>query len=99
MGPVRWSELWLKLAGKILSLLNCCERKTLFRLKKPAEQAKFKTSERGPDLGVHFMISVSSSTYAYEIRTHYLYFIYCYGLCCYVDYDIFFVTLNQYFFL
>jgi len=51
------------------------------------------------DLGVHFMISVSSSTNAYKIRTHYLYFIYCYGLCCYVDYDIFFVTLNQYFFL
>jgi len=50
------------------------------------------------DLGVHFMISVPSSTYAYEIRTHNLYFIYCYGLCCYVDYDIFFVTLNQYFF-
>ena len=29
-GPVRWSELWLK----TLFRLNCCERKTLFRLKK-----------------------------------------------------------------
>ena len=38
-GPVRWSEIWLK--------LNYCERKTLFRLKKEAKQAIFKTSERG----------------------------------------------------
>ena len=46
-GPVRWSELWLKLAEKTLFQLNCCERKTLFRLKKQAEQAKIKTSEWG----------------------------------------------------
>ena len=37
-GPVRWSETWLKLT---LFRLNCCERKTLFRLKKEAEQAEY----------------------------------------------------------
>ena len=45
-GPVRLAETWLNWL-KTLFWLNCCERKTLFRLKKEAEQAIFKTSERG----------------------------------------------------
>jgi len=36
-GPVRLAETWLK----TLFWLNCCEGKTLFRLKKEAEQAGF----------------------------------------------------------
>jgi len=42
LGPVRLAETWLK----TLFWLKCCERKTMFQLKKEAEQAGFKTAGR-----------------------------------------------------
>jgi len=43
-GPVGLVEFWLKLTKKTLFLLNCYERKTLFRLKKENEQAEYGVS-------------------------------------------------------
>jgi len=45
---VRLVESWLKLAEKTRFWLNCCERKTLFRLKNQAEQAGYGVSQTGP---------------------------------------------------
>ena len=54
-----WFRLWLwqrphrilaETGWKTLLWLNCCERKTLFWLKKEAEQAKYGVSRTGPEL-------------------------------------------------
>jgi len=42
--PVRFAETWLN----ILFWLKCCDRKTLFWLKKEAEQVRFKVSRTDP---------------------------------------------------
>ena len=48
IGPVRWSELWLKLTEKHCSGWIVVRKKTLFQLEKQAEQAKKQAKRTGP---------------------------------------------------
>ena len=61
LGLVRWSEAWLKLAENTVLAELLWEKKTLFQLKKEAEQAEYGVSRIGP---IYLYLSIKRQNFS-----------------------------------